>query len=298
MNARIQRLQLLLRLLLGLGVMAWLWPRGPALAVATGLLLFWFYGLVMALGFAGLLKLNARATEPPSPGALLRAWWAEIRVCERVFAFEQPFAANRHADYLPTRSAQRGVLLLHGYTCNRGLWNHWLPRLRQQGHAYMALSMEPAFGSIDAYADQIEAALRRLQQCTGRPPLIVAHSMGGLAIRAWWRGHGGDTSRLHRIITLGCPHAGTVMANFSPAANARQMRRDSAWLYQLAAHERDDFRSRFVCYFSSCDQIVCPADTAILPGGEARHMPGLGHLALAFDAGVFADVLALLKVPD
>ncbi|MCU7372447.1 alpha/beta fold hydrolase [Paucibacter sp. O1-1] len=302
MNARIQRFQMMLRLLLALGALLWLWPRGPVLAISTGLLLFWFYGLVMALNFGLLLRINASATTAPGALQLLRAWWAEFWTCEWVFGVQQPFAERRLPDHLPPPSASaqapRGVLLLHGYTCNRGLWNHWLPRLRQRGHAYLALSMEPAFGSIDAYADAIEAAVRRLAQATGRPPLIVAHSMGGLAVRAWWRRHGGDTARLHRIVTLGSPHAGTLMANFSSATNARQMRRGSAWLQELAAQEAPEFRQRFICYYSNCDQIVCPAGTAVLADAEARYRPGVGHLRLAFDGAVLDEVLGELSAAD
>ena len=38
------------------------------------------------------------------------------------------------------------------------------------------------------------AAVAALTRQTGRPPLLVAHSMGGLSARAWWRsvGHAGD----------------------------------------------------------------------------------------------------------
>jgi triacylglycerol lipase len=300
MNARIQRGQLLLRLLLALGGLIWLWPSSPAQALALAALLFWGYGLVMGVGFASLLWINNQAGPArPSVWQLPAVWWREFWICEWVFALQQPFAEHRQPDHLPERSTQRGVLLLHGFSCNRGLWNHWLPRLRREGHAVIALSMEPALGSIDAYADQIEAALQRLQACTGQPPLVVAHSMGGLALRAWWRRHGGSgaAGRLHRVITLGSPHEGTVMARFGHATNARQMRRDSRWLAALAAGEGPEFRARFLCYYSGCDQVVCPADTAVLPGAEARHRPGLGHLALVFDAQVFDEVLVQLRSP-
>lgn len=300
MNARIQRLQVLLRLLLAGGLLVWLWPsQGPVAALAWAALGFWGYGLVMALGFLALLLINRgepAPARPPGLWELLRACWFEFWACERVFAWQQPFQAQREPDHLPAApNGRRGVLLLHGYSCNRGLWNGWLRRLREQGHACVALNLEPAFGSIDDYADAIETALRRLQQSTGMAPVIVAHSMGGLALRAWWRRHGGgDAMRLHRAFTLGSPHAGTVMAGLGPATNARQMRRGSAWLQALAAEEAQDFRARLVCYYSNADQVVCPAGSAVLAGAVVRYKPGLGHLRLVFDEGVFADLLAEL----
>lgn len=298
MNAQIQRLQVLLRLLLAGGLLVWLWPaEGPLAALAWAALGFWGYGLVMLLGFLALPLINRGEAAPaPALPGLLRAWWQEFWACERVFAWQQPFRAAREPDHLPAvANGRRGVLLLHGYSCNRGLWNGWLPRLRARGHACIALTMEPAFGSIDAYADEIEAALRRLERATGMVPLVVAHSMGGLALRAWWRRHGGsDPGRLHRGITLGTPHAGTVMAALGSATNARQMRRAGAWLGELGAAETPALRARLICYYSNADQVVCPAGTAALAGAEARYKPGLGHLQLVFDPGLFAEVLTEL----
>lgn len=293
MNARIQRWQLLLRAVLALAALGWFWRVGaPGWGLLAAVLVFWFYGLLMGFVFISLRRINRAAA--PSWAQLLRAWGWELLVCERVFGWQQPFAERRVPDFIPSHSRQRGVLLLHGYTCNRGMWNGWMRRLRQRGHPHIALSMEPAFGSIDAYADQIEKAVQRLRAITQQAPVIVAHSMGGLAARAWWRKHG-RPERMHRIVTLGSPHAGTLMASFSPAINARQMRRGSEWLSELAGTEAADFGRQFDCYYSACDQIVCPAETAVLPGARAIAVPGTGHLGLVFHPRVFADVVHLLQ---
>jgi len=293
MNARIQRWQLLLRSGLALAALVWLWRSGhPVWALLAAVLAFWFYGFLMGGVFLSLRRINR--SHAPSLSQLLRAWARELWVCERVFGWQQPFAEHQVPDFIPPHSRQRGVLLLHGYTCNRGLWNGWMRRLRQQGHPHIALSMEPAFGSIDAYADEIEKAVQRLRALTQQAPVIVAHSMGGLAARAWWRRHG-RPGRMQRIVTLGTPHAGTLMARFSPAVNARQMRRQSAWLNELGAGESTELGAQFDCYYSACDQIVCPAETAVLPGARAIEVLGAGHLALVFHPQVFDDVLRLLQ---
>ncbi len=309
MNARIQRWQLLLRAILALATLIGCWRSGaPGFGLVLAAAVFWLYGLGMLMIFAWLPRLNT-GLPPPGRLQLLRAWWHELIACERVFAWQQPFAAQRYADFLPGNSnsggggsGQRGVLLLHGFTCNRGIWNRWMERLRAQGHPHIALTLEPAYGSIDAYVAQIEAAVQTLEQRCGQPPVIVGHSMGGLAARAWWRRHG-QVGRIHRFLTLGTPHAGTLMARFGATLNARQMRRQSRWLSELAAHEAaassagqvPDFAARFDCYFSRCDQIVCPADTAVLPGSQAIEVVGSGHLALVFQPRILADLLRLLE---
>lgn len=309
MNAQIQRWQLLLRALLALATLIGCWRSGaPVLGWVLAAAVFWLYGLGMLMIFAWLPRINT-GQPPPDTRQLLRAWWHELIACERVFGWQQPFAAQRHADFLPSRSgvdsAQRGVLLLHGFACNRGVWNSWMGPLRAHGHPHIALTLEPAYGSIDAYAAQIEAAVQTLERLCGQPPVIVAHSMGGLAARAWWRCHG-RAGRIHRFFTLGTPHAGTLMARFGVAVNARQMRHQSRWLAELAAHESaadqarqtplaQDLAARFVCYFSRCDQVVCPAATAVLAGSHAIEVVGSGHLALVFQPRILADLLRLLK---
>eukprot|EP01035_Chromulina_nebulosa_P009829 gene9830-13259_t len=54
-------------------------------------------------------------------------------------------------------------------------------------------------------------------------PVLLCHSMGGLAVRAWLRAHQAD-GRVHRVLTLGTPHGGTWLGRFSHAPPWRQMR--------------------------------------------------------------------------
>lgn len=297
MNARIQQCLVGLKLLLSLLALLWGWRSGQAgFAVFLLALIFGFSGLVMLLVFAVLPSIN-RAGPAMPPLALLRAWACEWVAYERIFSWQQPFAEHRYPDYLPKGNSTRAVLLVHGFSCNRGLWNPWMRRLRAQGTPCVALTLEPAFGSIDGYAAQIESALQALARLGGPPPVIVAHSMGGLAVRAWLRRYGGSASgesRFSRVMSLGAPHAGTVMASFSPAVNARQMCRRSAWLDELALAESPELAARFSCYFSGFDQVVCPAETAVLSGSTAIEVAGSGHLNLLFEDRVFADLLQLL----
>lgn len=64
-------------------------------------------------------------------------------------------AASRFA-MIPRRLAacaadreKRGVVLVHGFMCNRGLWLPWFIPLQARGHAYVAVNLEPVMGSID-----------------------------------------------------------------------------------------------------------------------------------------------------
>ena len=264
---------------------AWLcWQQGhPLWALAGALLIVGGYALVLGLEFS-LLRLAHGADDPTpraSPAQLLAAWWAEVQAAPTVFCWRQPFCSQRWPDHLPAEaSGRRGVLLVHGFVCNRGLWNPWLQRLRAQGVPFIAVNLEPVFGSIDDYIGILEQAVRRLEQATGLAPVIVAHSMGGLAVRRWWAEHG-DEARVHHALTIGTPHRGTWLARFAVTRNARQMQQISRWLQTLAAREPSARASRFTCFYSHCDNIVFPPATATLPGADNRHIAGVPHVHMA-----------------
>lgn len=129
-------------------------------------------------------------------------------------------------------------------------------------------------------------------QVTGEPPLLVGHSMGGLAIRTWLAGLPDDTALKHEVITIGSPHHGTALAVLARSTVGRQMQILSPFLMELAQRESPERRARFTCYWSVCDNIVFPASTATLPGAHAVAVPGRPHVALVHDSRILRDVLA------
>jgi triacylglycerol esterase/lipase EstA (alpha/beta hydrolase family) len=155
----------------------------------------------------------------------------------------------------------------------------------------MAIDLEPVLGPIDRYVHQIEDAVRQIEAVTQCAPIIVAHSMGGLAVRAWLRDHAADR-RVHSVITIGTPHGGTSMARFAMSANTRQMREGNRWLQDLAASETPERRRLFTCYFGHCDNNVFPARNGMLDGAHNHHVPGIAHVDMAFHPPILDEVLS------
>lgn len=267
--------------------------------------------LVRATIVANNFRLAARfaGSIPPPPlggrrrlGMILRELRATLRSSSWDMPLHRPAGVRRHA------GTATPVLLIHGYGCNGGYWRAARGALDRERISHHALDLEPILASIDAYVPQVDAAIDALCAATGHyQVIVVGHSMGGLVARAWVRACGG--ARLARLITLGTPHHGTVLAHFGPGENSRQMCRNrqahdgdhrglasacSSWLNALNAAQADTGPSR-VSIFSHHDNIIVPASSAIVDGAINIGFTGVGHVALGSDRAVLACLIAQIR---
>jgi triacylglycerol lipase len=166
------------------------------------------------------------------------------------------------------------LLLIHGYQCNRAFWFWQRPLLEAAGWVVATHSLEPVYSDIDAYAEGIARRIDEVLAATGAPQLIlVGHSMGGLASRAYLRRHG--VAKVARLVTLGSPHQGTLLASLGLGPNARQMRIGSPWLRALAA----PLPAGSVSIYSCHDNYVYPQQAcSTLQGAANVAIGGVSHL--------------------
>jgi triacylglycerol lipase len=291
-------------LVFGLAALALIWAVAswqvgrPALALVGAATVLLGYALVLAVEFVLLRLAHDKDSTPlPTPLQILKAWWGEVCCAPLVFAWRQPFRSALFPDHLPADAkGRRGLLLVHGFVCNRGLWNAWLAQLTAQNLPFVAVSLEPVFGSIDDYARTIEAAVKQLEDCTGCAPVIVAHSMGGLAVRRWWADQP-NNARVFRFVSIGTPHHGTWLARFAFSTNGAQMRRHSRWLQSLARVEPTDRAALCTCFYGHCDNIVFPPSTGTLQGADNRHLPGVAHVHMVDQPQPWQETLRWLQAP-
>lgn len=305
-NARIQQMISLSLALTAVGWLVWCWGTGRSGWTPWALMALAPHAPVLALETAwaaaaarreGARRAMGQADAPPVayPGLhiWMGAWLQEVVASVRTFGWQQPWQHARHPDHLPPQAAGRqGVLLVHGFVCNRGFWNRWMPELRAAGIPHVAVSLGPPFRDIALQAQGIEQAWQGLMQATGRPPLLVGHSMGGLMIRSWLGSKPREIAQAHEVITIGTPHHGTALAQMARSEPALQMQLLSDFLRSLAEREDAALRARWTCYWSVCDNIVFPANTATLPGARNLCIPGRPHVALAQAPEILQDVMA------
>ncbi|HKX41799.1 MAG TPA: alpha/beta fold hydrolase [Burkholderiaceae bacterium] len=299
MLARLQQLITIGLLLLAVSWALYFFQVGqPARAIGGALLIALGYALVLGIEFI-LLAFVQKGDPTPRPtiAQLLRAWWGEATTAPLVFCWRQPFRATAEPDHLPTARGRRGIVFVHGFFCNRAFWNPWMAQLRAEDVPFIAINLEPIFGPIGDYVSAIDAAVSRLEAATGYAPLIVAHSMGGLAVREWLHRTVNAHTRVHHVVTIGTPHHGTWIARWGRTINGTEMRLQSPLVTRLAAAGTAQRHALFTCFYSNCDNIVFPASTATLAGADNRHLPGFAHVQMAFQPPVLSEVWRLLKGP-
>lgn len=219
--------------------------------------------------------------------------WRTSTVC---WFWALPFGGFRQRQV--AGDAALPVLLIHGYAANSGFWQSTSKALTRAGISHWAIDLEPLLTDIDTYAVRIAETMKEICRLSGHTQVILlAHSMGGLAARAYLRQSG--SAQIARIITLGTPHFGTTLARYGKGINAAQMQwvpaesaqAKASWLHQLAQGETAADRSCITSVYSRHDNIVSPQDSSILPGAHHIVFDLVGHVALGFDARVQKRVI-------
>lgn len=200
----------------------------------------------------------------------------------------QPWAPNPDGLALAGKTWRKKkplpVLLVHGYLCNSAVWAGTRALLERADVSTHAITLEPAIGSIRSYSEAIHEAIDELLVATGAPQVkIIAHSMGGVAVRyhATEYGH----HRIAGMITVGSPHYGTALSTLGIGKNVKQMAWGSYFLKTLREHPTDrEFQQKTWSLWSPQDNIVCPPVSSKLEFGKNTAVPGCGHVALLNDS--------------
>lgn len=268
---------------IGQGAPAWGFLLGLPIVYLSVPLVF------VAIWFA--LAWQFRASRPSEthlrPGAAGRMFWREFLTV----AGNSPrmiFYRWLVRDPAPA-PAQAPVLLLHGVLCNAGVWLPFIRWLEARGVAPVyTLSYGPPLASIEHFAGQAREKIDGILADTGaRQVIVVAHSMGGLVMRAYLRAFGG--SKIARLVTIATPHEGSMHAWMAVGQSMAQLRPRNAWLKALGPPAGPDLPP-IVSLWSWHDSMVTPQTSSRVDFGENVEFAGVGHTALLRDLDVFERV--------
>lgn len=130
-----------------------------------------------------------------------------------------------------------------------------------------ALEFSNPVGSNLEHAEEIARAVDSLRSSAGGGPVdVVAHSMGGLALRVYLARNGGAAVR--RVVFLATPHRGTVAAHLAWGEGGREMEPGSPFLDSLNARPPVPAGVEALSVRTPLDLRVLPGQSVILPETE------------------------------
>jgi triacylglycerol lipase len=194
------------------------------------------------------------------------------------------------------------ILLVHGMVDNRSIFAVLRRGLRRRGFGRVStMNYSVLTGDVRAAARRLGERVDLLCAETGYERIhVVGHSLGGLVARYYVQRLGGD-QRVHTLVTLGTPHAGTHAARLLPQRIGRQLRPGSDVLAELA-EPAAGCRTRFLSFWTDLDQLIVPKRSAMLehPDLRARNVfvGGVGHMSLPINGQVVHEICATLAYLD
>jgi triacylglycerol lipase len=132
------------------------------------------------------------------------------------------------------------------------------------------LGFRDRHGSNLEHAAELQAAIDALSDNAGIEHIaVVAHSMGGLALREYLTTT--PRPRVHTAIFVGTPHYGTWMAYLAWGAGAPEMRPGSPFLRALNARALPH-GLRAHCISTAIDTRIVPGSSALLHGTQCHRV--------------------------
>jgi pimeloyl-ACP methyl ester carboxylesterase len=117
--------------------------------------------------------------------------------------------------------------------------------------------------------------------------------MGGLVARAYLRRFGGQ--RVDKLICIGAPHHGSVLAYTFPGRCLAQMHPGHPWLAELNRDEAGAAPAPITSIWSRHDSMVAPQASSVLRNAENIALVGIAHNALLADRGMMELVARKLE---
>ncbi len=192
----------------------------------------------------------------------------------------------------------RAILLVPGWGDRARVLRHLQAFLIDAGFSsdrVHAIEFRSRFGSNISHAHELAAFIGELVAGGVTAVDIVAHSMGGLAVRQLLDQFPAVATRVRRVITLGSPHSGTFAAWLIWGDGAREMRPGSAFLKQLRGASTHG--AELVSIRAPFDVRILPGSSSVLAGARNFQLPCLGHRDLLRRRRVLQRVRELLEEP-
>jgi hypothetical protein len=220
---------------------------------------------------------------PPWPARALA--WLRTFVMECAAATLLALTAPLDMGRERLRGGGLPVIIVTGSLQHRGQLAWLARRLRRDGRATLVASA-PGH-DLESRAAALIETIQRVRHERGAPSVdLVACGTGGLVARASVRALG-KRGGIGRLVTLGTPHQGTVVAAWlGGSGRLGELRPDSALLRRLGTDDPVPVLADCISIYSVEDALVLPAEAAYYGGAFNIELRGPGHLSLAYSGRV------------
>jgi len=170
-------------------------------------------------------------------------------------------------------------------------------RLLASGHTNVrTITFRDPVGSNRDHAQEIDSAVTKLLIETDSEQVdLVAHSMGGLAVR--WYLLTRSPTPVRRVAFLASPHRGTLSAHLAWGDGGEEMTPGSSFLDSLNSRAPRPEGIEAITIRTPLDTHVVPGESATLPAISDHVVCCPSHAGLLHDDEVFGIVLAFLEDP-
>lgn len=173
------------------------------------------------------------------------------------------------------------VVLLHGLFQNRSCLFWLRHRLQAAGYGQVICINTPPWRDLETLTEVLAKKVDELRIVLKvEKVLLVGHSMGGIITRNYVQNRGGS-AYVSGMVTLGAPHHGSKLAPFAISAMGKMLLPGSDFLAEFNKVPWPE-GPQAVSIYTRYDNIVLPAESAVMPGAETIELDGMGHTSLLF----------------
>ena len=159
-------------------------------------------------------------------------------------------------------------------------------RLKRAGYEDVArFGYNPFTGSLNERSRSLADMLK--ERFPSRSVILAGHSFGGLiAIRTASLAPEGS---IEKIVTMGSPIKGTLMAKYALTSAARNLLCGTAMMEEIG-REAASLKTEMICCWSRWDSIIVPQENAAPENAKRVEIEGVGHSGYCFDPRVIPQI--------
>ena len=187
------------------------------------------------------------------------------------------------------------ILFIHGIFHNRSAFAWLAQRLAFSGFRnFKELNLLTSIHRIPRMAEQTGEQVQKLLKKYDVPQVdIIAHSMGGIIARYFIQNGGGD-GKVRHLITLGTPHQGTRLSDYSVLPHFKDLSPDSATLIELNRNPVPN-HTQGLAISGDLDIFMQPRQCGLWKGVRNVELKSVGHAGLLFSRRVLQLITSRLQ---